>query len=891
MKSKKITALLSAAALAFSALAMPTGICAEDDPTELFYDDFEEGKAPEGWTATNLDNRFEASNVEGFGNYSMTFEGAGSNLNRTNLKIYSPFTFSMDFYMTSLNAGFRVDLIRNGGNYNSNDRVRVWGKGGYIASGHTNTGYYLQANEKYHMDWVVDPMTKTYEVYVTGKVTKKNTGAVSDEKLLVISGEFADTTLNGEESPYKYSSGIYIVSEPEKNTTDKVYIDNLKLSYEYPKIELSGTPVCEDMEIEFATNSYFYTNPDTSKTGTLAIFKDGNKLEDGQFGVSWTKLDDANFSTGPTVQIYDGLEAGEYKVTFNGMKDMGKVWERAGMEGGLQFDCEFTVLPKGAEDPLKGVIPDDPSLKVSDGVISGVVDGYPTEEFKKAISSAAPGWTIQLIGENGMTVSDCIFGGQTLKLSKVIDGVNCEYEYKLQSGEKLFATGFNTAPAEQSLTKDHRTTTEINNMFPSTETETREVEAKPNNKEQKPQNNWNAANFQNAFAPKDGQSITKEIPDNKSDYALAFKSVNCTEAGNLQLLKDFYVPDDDYYPVAVNLDVYPDGEGTVQLNLKADYYNGEAKTASLTNLVTFAAYDEILSTTDSVSKYAPEHWYHVSIVLDKVVEDSATKKTAYVYINGERVNTYDFSDKTSSYGNENFYSLTLQEQSAPDVDTTTYFDNLSVTRLYNASAAPSQYIAVPEAVSNTYVIDESAGTVTVPEGTDPTNVLKDVPGWTKTVKDNDIIYTYGEHIQSFVVQYADPSELPSEQPSEQPSEDPSEQPSEQPSEDPSEQPSEQPSEKPSGELSATIPDINAAGSYDIVVNSVSDEGTAVVAVYGTDDTLLMLTTAKFTAGETTVPFELSEETFGKAGRVAVYLLDSLEQIKPLAEKTGKEVVK
>ena len=85
-------------------------------------------------------------------------------------------------------------------------------------------------------------------------------------------------------------------------------------------------------------------------------------------------------------------------------------------------------------------------------------------------------------------------------------------------------------------------------------------------------------------AAADPLSLTREAAPYKTDRAIALKADAYTGTSNIQVIKDFYM-DDENYPVSISMNVNPDGNGDVSIGLKTTYYNEAAAKVLIHDLI------------------------------------------------------------------------------------------------------------------------------------------------------------------------------------------------------------------------------------------------------------------------------------------------------------------
>ncbi len=221
-----------------------------------FSDNFESG-SNSGWT--NYTAEVVPTDIEGFGDFSARISSTKTRqLSKTGLSFYGSYTIEWDVYMDDMNAGFYVDVLRNGSGAAYQDRLYFSRGTGKLVFDGADTGYYGKSG-LYHVRWVVDGINKTYTIYVSGRLAAKQADEGTDYTDLCVLDNKAipETTVSGNKQEYEFTSGITFIgsSQTDSEYTGCMYIDNVKISADDFKYTLDDFPFGAT-ELKMHTNHY-----------------------------------------------------------------------------------------------------------------------------------------------------------------------------------------------------------------------------------------------------------------------------------------------------------------------------------------------------------------------------------------------------------------------------------------------------------------------------------------------------------------------------------------------------------------------------------------------------------------------------------------------------------
>ncbi len=502
--------------------------------------------------------------------------------------------------------------------------------------------------------------------------------------------------------------------------------------------------------------------------------KDGNTFTD--YNLVW-EVRNGIYSAKPVFEFNSGLSAGQYTIKFNNIKNSHNKT--------VSDELNFTV---SAGDPLLGFKESTLIIDSQNKTINGFINGYP-------ISAIEPEWNDG--GNNSAVIKDYsgsvvdkggIYGGYTYE---VTNSAGITYEYTFCADGEIYSNDFNAdfvlTDGTSEINKDNRG--QRDKLFPAEDAVSSPIDVKPVDKSGNTVASWKQELFQNILISAEGLSITRKNVPFKTDKAVAMQAKEFSGKDSIQLLKDFYVGNDNY-PIQISMSVMPDGKGDVSFGIKTSYY-GEAWQAaedgvsdgsgknSLATPVKFCADGKLLSFGQEIGEYAPGNWYNVSLVLDKVIVGDNVSKTAQLYINGKTVGEpYDWSNISSTLGNEGFYSLTMREDYNTEevINSASYFDNLQIGELYNQETQPNGYMFEVSSKDNACELISESGILKTAEKLSSEQLISKLTevnqGITVSVVDAEgvasdryelngkyrIVYRRGDYVQSYTIMNSDTSQ-------------------------------------------------------------------------------------------------------------------------------------
>ncbi len=230
-----------------------------------------------------------------------------------------------------------------------------------------------------------------------------------------------------------------------------------------------------------------------------------------------------------------------------------------------------------ADAPLKGFEESALTVENDTASITGLINGYPVSALRPVLNADADA-DAKIVNAEGADITD----GYVYDDYKLIvtDGSGT-YTYTFKAEDDIYSNNFNS---EVSLSDKTTAITYSNrwqrdNLFPAEDAEyNMTTEKQPNSSAGAVVSSWDQSLFQNVAvgaAAADPLSLTREAAPYKTDRAIALKADAYTGTSNIQVIKDFYM-DDENYPVSISMNVNPDGNGDVSIGLKTTYYNEAA---------------------------------------------------------------------------------------------------------------------------------------------------------------------------------------------------------------------------------------------------------------------------------------------------------------------------
>ena len=237
-----------------------------------------------------------------------------------------------------------------------------------------------------------------------------------------------------------------------------------------------------------------------------------------------------------------------------------------------------------ADAPLKGFEESTLTVENDTASITGLINGYPVSALRPVLNADADA---EIVNAEGADITD----GYVYDDYKLIvtDGSGT-YTYTFKAEDDIYSNNFNS---EVSLSDKTTAITYSNrgqrdNLFPAEDAEyNMTTEKQPNSSAGAVVSSWDQSLFQNVAvgaAAADPLSLTREAAPYKTDRAIALKADAYTGTSNIQVIKDFYM-DDENYPVSISMNVNPDGNGDVSIGLKTTYYNEAAAKVLIHDLI------------------------------------------------------------------------------------------------------------------------------------------------------------------------------------------------------------------------------------------------------------------------------------------------------------------
>ena len=697
MRAKRLISAVISAAMAVSAAAMIIPSASAETASNgalaksIVTANFETKYTSNVWSPTSTltgegyDQNYKKINAKISDDGVLTLDSQLSAITKGGQNLYGDFTIQFDatFPVNADNKkdGFGLKLVNtvNGVSAAETEVIGVASGGGAVKYNGSTVSVggtpYVATDTKYTFTLKFT----NGKMYFTVSGAKFTNGNLSIENLAADLPAGYEKTTSLKFQNYTNSAGVKLDNISVMIDAAKFTADNIT----------DGKYIANDANsIKIATNKYF---PAANTENAITMTRNGEAFTD--YTVAWEdSVLPAGYKVNPTVTFNDSPAGGTYTLSIT-VADVNSRTSKP--------SWEFEVV--AVDNFFNGFEDDSITVDKANGKISEFVPGRPSSEFVPVWAEGKSG-TAVITDCFGNTVTDgAVYDGYTYTVTNT-QGDSFTYTF---DAADIYSNNFNTAPA----LSDGNSVINVNNrgqrdkLFPAADAESTAVSKKPVNDKKEEVTAWNQTLFQNIAIEDDTNnpklSVTKGSAPLKSDRAIVLRADDYTGTGNIQIIKDFYTKS---YPVQISMSVRPDGNGDVSMGVKTSYYgesivtNGSSDGSGVNYLATpiwFGADGNMMSFGKAVGRYAANEWYDVSLVLDV----KGGRKTAVIYVNGEQIGSvYDWSNIASTLGNNDFYSVTMREnyKCTDAVTSETYFDNLSITRLYSIKSAPNGYTYAPE---------------------------------------------------------------------------------------------------------------------------------------------------------------------------------------------------